>query len=75
MNVSSISTRVLVYFFSSYSDYTEHHTDTSFRFVVTMTKASMNTCEETGFHETFKLKKSLATNNLVSFRWDWERSK
>ena len=55
-------------FFCSYSDYTEDQKDTSVRFVVTMTKANMDTCEKTGFHDTFQLESSLATNNLVRFR-------
>ncbi|XP_065845541.1 DNA topoisomerase 2-alpha-like isoform X2 [Oscarella lobularis] len=49
------------------SDYTAYYTDTTVRFVVTMTKARMDDCKKEGFHKKFKLESTLATNNLVLF--------
>ena len=47
------------------SDYKEYHTDTTVKFLVSMTQAKMEEAEAVGFHKKFKLEGSLNTSNLV----------
>ena len=49
-----------------YSDYKEYHTDTTVKFVVTVTGEKMQEAETVGFHKKFKLESSINTSNLVS---------
>lgn len=53
-----------------YSDYKEYHTDTTVRFVVTLSPDKMQEAETVGFHKKFKLESSLNTSNLVLFDHD-----
>lgn len=48
-----------------YSDYKEYHTDTTVKFVVTLSEQKMKEAEEIGFHKKFKLETSLSTGNMV----------
>ena len=48
-----------------YSDYKEYHTDTTVKFVVTLTEQKMVEAAETGFHKKFKLEGALSINNMV----------
>ena len=48
-----------------YSDYKEYHTDTTVKFVVTLSEQKMKEAEEIGFHKKFKLEGSLSTANMV----------
>lgn len=47
------------------SDYKEYHTDTTVKFVVTLSEQKMKEAEEIGFHKKFKLESSLSTGNMV----------
>ncbi|XP_049267876.1 DNA topoisomerase 2-beta [Rhipicephalus sanguineus] len=49
------------------SDYKEYHTDTTVRFVVTMTEDKLAKAREEGLHKTFKLQTSLTTSSMVLF--------
>ncbi|XP_055377306.1 DNA topoisomerase 2 [Condylostylus longicornis] len=51
------------------SDYKEHHTDTTVRFVVTMAAGEMDRLEreDGGFHRTFKLSSSIQTGQMHAF--------
>lgn len=50
----------------SSSDYKEYHTDTTVKFVVTLSQEKMQEAERIGFHKKFKLESSLNTSNMVS---------
>eukprot|EP00045_Choanoeca_perplexa_P019255 m.293934 g.293934 ORF g.293934 m.293934 type:complete len:1458 (-) comp35100_c0_seq1:57-4430(-) len=52
---------------SAISEFTQHHTDTTVRFVITMTPAQMKAAEAKGLHKFFKLDGSLATSNMTLF--------
>ena len=47
------------------SDYKEYHTETTVKFVVTLTESNMEEAEKIGFHKKFKLEASIATSNMV----------
>lgn len=47
------------------SDYKEYHTDTTVKFVVTLSEQKMKEAEETGFHKKFKLEGYINTSNMV----------
>ena len=51
----------------SCSDYKEYHTDTTVKFVITLSADKMQAAEAVGFHKKFKLESSLNTSNLVLF--------
>lgn len=52
------------------SDYKEYHTDTTVKFVVTLSADKMMEAEAVGYHKKFKLESSLNTSNLVLFDRD-----
>ena len=58
------------FFCCLYSDYKEYHTDTTVKFVVTLSADKMMEAEAVGFHKKFKLESSLTTSNLVLFDRD-----
>lgn len=43
----------------------EYHTDTTVRFVATLTRDATAECEKVGYHKKFKLEGSVTTSNLV----------
>lgn len=47
------------------SDYKEYHTDTTVKFVVTLSEQRMMEAEREGFHKKFKLEGALTTSNMV----------
>ena len=47
------------------SDYKEYHTDTTVKFVVTLSEQRMLEAEREGFHKKFKLEGCVATSNMV----------
>ena len=49
----------------SFSDYKEYHTDTTVKFVITLTESKMSEAESVGFHKKFKLETAVNTTNLV----------
>ena len=49
-----------------YSDYKEYHTDTTVKFVVTLTEDKLREAQEIGIHKKFKLESSINTSNMVS---------
>lgn len=49
------------------TDYKEYHTDTTVRFVVTMTEENLAKAREEGLHKAFKLQTSLTTSSMVLF--------
>ena len=49
-----------------YSDYKEYHTDTTVKFVVTLTEDKLREAQEMGIHKKFKLESSINTSNMVS---------
>lgn len=49
------------------SDYKEYHTDTTVRFVVTMSAEKLKQAMDQGIHKTFKLQTSLSTTGMVLF--------
>lgn len=49
------------------SDYSQHHTDTTVHFVVTMTAEQMAAAEAKGLEKFFKLESSMSTSNMVLF--------
>ena len=51
--------------FLSFSDYKEYHTDTTVKFVVTLTAEKMEEARSVGIHKKFKLESSINTSNMV----------
>ncbi|XP_037611591.1 DNA topoisomerase 2-alpha isoform X3 [Sebastes umbrosus] len=49
------------------TDYREYHTDTTVRFVVTMTADKLSEAEAAGLHKVFKLQNTLTCNSMVLF--------
>ncbi|KAL3255856.1 hypothetical protein MRX96_046652, partial [Rhipicephalus microplus] len=49
------------------TDYKEYHTDTTVRFVVTMTEEKLSKARDEGLHKVFKLQTSLTTSSMVLF--------
>ncbi|XP_030630895.1 DNA topoisomerase 2-alpha [Chanos chanos] len=49
------------------TDYKEYHTDTTVRFVVTMTEDRLREVEAAGLHKVFKLQNPLTCNSMVLF--------
>ncbi|XP_065897461.1 DNA topoisomerase 2-alpha-like isoform X2 [Dysidea avara] len=49
------------------SDYKEYHTDTTVKFVVTLSEQKMSEAEKAGFYKKFKLEGYLNTSNMVLF--------
>ncbi|XP_077481535.1 DNA topoisomerase 2-alpha [Stigmatopora argus] len=49
------------------TDYKEYHTDTTVRFVITMTEEKLRESEAVGLHKVFKLQHSLTCNSMVLF--------
>lgn len=49
------------------TDYKEYHTDTTVRFVVTMTEEKLSKARDEGLHKVFKLQSSLTTSSMVLF--------
>lgn len=66
-NIQCTSYYMYIIIFPSPSDYKEYHTDTTVKFVVTLTAEKMQEAEAVGFHKKFKLESSLNTSNLVLF--------
>ena len=74
-----LDTLVIMYSWSNGSDhmvlspppsgYKEYHTDTTVKFLVSMTRAKMDEAEAVGLHKKFKLEGSLNTSNLVRAPW------
>ncbi|CAH1249006.1 TOP2A [Branchiostoma lanceolatum] len=52
---------------SMITDYKEYHTDTTVRFVVSMTEEQLMKAEATGLHKVFKLQANIACTNMVLF--------
>jgi len=48
-------------------DFREHHTDSSVRFTLTLSREKMREVERSGLEKTFKLKMTLNTSNMVLF--------
>nr|UQT18117.1 DNA topoisomerase II alpha [Andrias davidianus] len=48
-------------------DYREYHTDTTVRFLVTMTEQKLMEAEAAGLHKVFKLQSPLTCNSMVLF--------
>ena len=46
-------------------DYKEYHTDTTVRFVVTLSAEKLQEAEAAGLHKKFKLESAINTSNLV----------
>lgn len=49
------------------TDYKEHHTDTTVRFVVTLPESNLRKAESEGIHKTFKLQTTFTTTSMVLF--------
>ncbi|KAK2724992.1 DNA topoisomerase 2-like [Artemia franciscana] len=49
------------------TDYKEYHTDTTVRFVVSMTSDNFAKARAEGFHKFFKLQSTISLNNMVAF--------
>lgn len=49
-----------------FSDYKEYHTDTTVKFVVTLTAEKMEEARAAGIHKKFKLESAINTSNMVS---------
>ena len=49
------------------TDYKEHHTDTTVRFVVTIPENNLKKAEAEGVHKFFKLQTTFSTNSMVLF--------
>ncbi|XP_064478636.1 DNA topoisomerase 2-alpha-like [Ornithodoros turicata] len=49
------------------TDYKEYHTDTTVRFVVTMTEEKLSRARDEGLHKVFKLQTTLSTSCMVLF--------
>eukprot|EP00058_Branchiostoma_floridae_P013136 XP_002598624.1 hypothetical protein BRAFLDRAFT_67020 [Branchiostoma floridae] len=52
---------------SMITDYKEYHTDTTVRFVVSMTEEQLMKAEAAGLHKVFKLQSNIASTNMVLF--------
>ena len=48
------------------SDYKEYHTDTTVKFIVTMTREQLAKAEQDGLHKIFKLDNTINTSTMVS---------
>lgn len=62
-----LSLRDLYFLFTYFSDYKEYHTDTTVKFVVTMTEEQLSQAEREGLHKKFKLDSSLHTTSMVNY--------
>ncbi|XP_053200798.1 DNA topoisomerase 2-alpha-like [Panonychus citri] len=49
------------------NDYKEYHTDTTVRFVVTMSPQNLAEAEKQGLHKVFKLQTTFTTTSMVAF--------
>lgn len=49
------------------SDYKEYHTDTTVKFVVTLSEDNLNKSMHSGLHKMFKIQSSLSTTSMVLF--------
>ncbi|CAN8003376.1 unnamed protein product, partial [Ixodes hexagonus] len=49
------------------TDYKEYHTDTSVRFVVTMTEEKLSKARDEGLHKVFKLQTTISLSSMVLF--------
>ena len=52
---------------SSLRDYKEYHTDTTVKYLITMTPEELAKAEQEGLHKKFKLQTSMKTTNMVRF--------
>lgn len=50
----------------NYSDYKEYNTDTTVKFIITMTRDQFARHESDGFHKAFKLQTSISISSMVS---------
>ncbi|XP_014286491.1 DNA topoisomerase 2 [Halyomorpha halys] len=52
------------------TDYKEYNTDTTVRFIVTMTNDKLATAEQEGLHKVFKLQTTISLTSMVAFDKD-----
>ena len=50
-----------------YSDYKDYYTDTTVKFVLSMTEDKLAEAEQAGLHKKFKLESTVATSNMVRY--------
>jgi DNA topoisomerase-2 len=48
-------------------DYKEYHTNSSVRFVISMSEAEMKKAEEEGLEKRFRMTTTISTSNMVAF--------
>jgi hypothetical protein len=53
-------------FFCPFSDYKEYNTDTTVRFVVTMSAEKLRAAEAEGLHKFFKLQTTVSLSSMVN---------
>jgi len=58
----------LVLLFYTFSDYKEYNTDTTIKFVITMTPEKLQKAENEGIHKFFKLHSSIGLTSMVKFK-------
>ena len=54
------------YMYLYFSDYKDYYTDTTVKFVLSMTEDKLAEAEQSGLHKKFKLESSINTSNMVS---------
>ena len=50
-----------------FSDYKDYYTDTSVKFIISMTEDKLAEAEQSGLHKKFKLESTISTSNMVRF--------
>lgn len=58
----------MVLLFYTFSDYKEYNTDTTIKFVITMTPEKLQKAENEGIHKFFKLHSSIGLTSMVKFK-------
>ena len=50
-----------------FRDYKDYYTDTSVKFLISMTEDKLAEAEQSGLHKKFKLESTISTSNMVRF--------
>ena len=50
-----------------FSDYKDYYTDTTVKFLLSMSEDKLAEAEQSGLHKKFKLESTITTSNMVSY--------
>ena len=66
LNTNLTNKRKLISFAYGISDYKDYYTDTTVKFVLSLTEDKLAEAEQAGLHKKFKLEAAINTSNMVS---------